>query len=90
MKRNQSMDGRSQLEALLELADQLGLEVRRAALGGDGGGACSLRGKDILFVDTQADLEHQLEATARALAGHPALEQQFVLPEIRELLGLSG
>ena len=84
------MDQRDQLETLLELARQQGFEVRRAALGGEGGGGCNLKGRDILFVDTQADLEHQLEATARALAGHPALEQQFILPEIRELLGLGS
>lgn len=80
------MDAASQLTALLELAEQLGYQIRRAELGGEGGGACRLRGEDILFVDTAADVEHRIEATATALAGHPKLGDQFILPELRELL----
>ena len=80
------MDASSQLTALLELAEQLGYQIRRADLGGEGGGACRLRGQEILFVDTAADLEHRIEATAVALSAHPELAKQFILPELRDLL----
>jgi len=80
------MDASSQLTALLELAEQLGYQIRRADLGGEGGGTCSLRGKEILFVDIAADLEHRIEATAAALSNHPKLGEQFILPELRNLL----
>lgn len=79
------------LEDLLELADQLGLEVRRAALGGAGGGYAKLRGREILFLDTDAASDEQLEKTAAALSRlGDRLDAVFVKPAVRALLDPSG
>ena len=78
------MDLQSRLDALVALAEEIGLTVRREPLGGDGGGYCVLRGRRILFVDTSADLETSYERTLEALAPLPELDQRYLRPEIRE------
>ncbi len=80
------MELQTRLDALLRLAEEIGLAVRREPLGGTGGGLCVLRGRRILFDDTSADLETRYEAMLAALAPLPELETRFVIPEIREEL----
>ena len=82
------MDLSSRLEYLLTLAEQIGIDVRAEPMGGTGGGLCRLRGNQVLFVDTAADLEIRYEKTLAALAPLPELEDRFVLPEIRRDLEL--
>lgn len=77
------MDLSTRLESLLTLAEQMGIDVRAEPMGGTGGGLCRLRGNQVLFVDTTADLEIRYEKTLAALAPLPELENHFVLPEIR-------
>jgi len=78
------MDLQEKLDTLLNLADELGLAVRREPLGGDGGGLCVLRGRRVLFVDTGADLETRFEKTLEAMAGLAELDQRYLPPELRE------
>ncbi len=77
------MELSARLEALLTLAEQIGIDVRAEPMGGAGGGLCRLRGQRVLFVDTGADLETRYEKTLAALAPLPELEDRFILPEIR-------
>ncbi|MBN1845435.1 MAG: hypothetical protein JW810_07100 [Sedimentisphaerales bacterium] len=74
------------LSALLELAEQVGLEVRQVPLGGEGGGLCRLRGKNILFVDQSAVPAEQVARTAAALAGLDELEDRYLVPQVRREL----
>ncbi len=78
------MDLSARCDLLLELAESLGIRVRREALGGEGGGLCRLRGERILFVDTSADPEARYERTLRSLAALDELEDVYVRPEIRD------
>jgi len=80
------MDLGAKLDALLELAEQLDISVRREPLGGEGGGLCHLRGRRVLFVDIQADPQTRYEKTVAALAELPDVDQHYVLPELREEL----
>jgi hypothetical protein len=80
------MDTQALLAELLDLAEQLDIEVRRAWLGGDGGGLCRLRDKWVLFVDDAASLTDQLAQTAHVLADRKELEEKFLLPQIRQIL----
>ena len=54
------MDTIAQINTLISLAEEMGIEVRQAALGGDGGGLCTIRGERVLFVDTTADARTRL------------------------------
>ena len=80
------MQSQELFTALLELAENAGLEVRKEYLGGEGGGLCILRGKRILFLDTAADAAEQVARTAAALAKLPELDTMYVLPQVREEL----
>lgn len=77
------MDVQTRLESLLSLAEQIGVDIRAEPMGGDGGGLCWLRGKPVLFVDTSADLATRYDRTLAALAPMSALDEHFILPELR-------
>ena len=77
---------------LLDLAEQIGLEVRPSppmGLGGEhpGGAMVRLRGREILFLDPSASLADQVDALAAALAGRAQWQDRYLPPEIRQLLG---
>ncbi len=84
------MDTHSQLSALLDLAEQIGLTVRALPAMGEsdhpGGALVRLRGREILFLDSTASLADRLDVTVRALAGRAELENRFLPPELRERL----
>ena len=80
------MDSQDLLEHLAELAAQLGISVRRTDLGGSGGSLINLRGRQILFIDTLADPQDQLERLIGDFARLPNLDQLYIIPELRELL----
>ena len=77
------MELAARLEALCELAEDIGIEVRAEPMGGDGGGLCVLRGQRVLFVDTAADLANRYDHTLAAMAPLTELEQRYLVPELR-------
>ncbi|MFQ6048755.1 MAG: hypothetical protein ACE5K7_05265 [Phycisphaerae bacterium] len=78
------MDLQERLEALLAVAERLGIQVRREPLGGQGGGLCTLRGRKILFVDSEADAETRYETALSALGPLEAVHNHYLRPELRE------
>jgi hypothetical protein len=84
------MDNIGLLAELLDLAEQVGIEVRHVYLGGEGGSLCRLRGKWVLFVDEGADIADQLATAASALAGRQELHDCYIKPQVRELLDQAG
>jgi len=80
------MDLEAQLAELLRLADQLAIEVRFVPLEGAGGGLCRVKGRQILFVDADADVENRFETVLTALADQDGLDNMFILPQLREQL----
>jgi hypothetical protein len=86
------MDMAHKHSLLLDLAEEIGLDVRPSppgAAGGDhpGGALVRLRGREILFIDPAAALADQVDAIASALAGRAELEDRYLPPELRQLLG---
>jgi len=77
------MDLSLRLDTLLNLAEDLGIEVRAEPMGGSGGGICRLRGQRVLFVDTDADLATRYDRTLIAMATLSDLDDKFIIPEIR-------
>lgn len=89
------MEPNIQLRTLLDLADQIGLEVRlvpKAAEGSDhpGGAMVRLKGQEILFLDPTASAPDQVGVLANSLRGRTEIEDRFLPPEIRELIDNAG
>lgn len=80
------MDKQALLTELLDLAGRLDIDIRQVYMTGEGGGLCKLRGRWVLFVDNAAPLPEQLARVAESLAGLDHLEDQYLLPEVREIL----
>lgn len=78
------MDLSGRLEVLLQLAEQIGIEVRAEPMGGEGGGLCSLKGRRVLFVDTAADLATRYDRSLAGMSRLPELEECFIVPEVRQ------
>jgi hypothetical protein len=77
------MDISGRLDALLTLAESVGIELRPEPMGGAGGGLCRLKNHRVLFVDTAADLATRYDRTLAAMAGQPELDDHFLPPEVR-------
>jgi hypothetical protein len=84
------MDLAEQLAALADLAESLGMEVRRAPAADGavhpGGALVRLRGRQIVFLDEQATVPERIEVLVSALAAREELSSMFLPPQIRELL----
>ena len=89
------MDDAALLAALLELAEELGLPVRRLpadaafdGVGPTGSGLCTLRGRRMVWLAASDPPERQVDVLARALREHAgeSLEMRFLPPAIRERL----
>ena len=88
------MEDDAQLRALLDLAESIGIRVRRAPPPGQvegvgdhpGGALVRLRDQEMLFVDPAAPLADRVDMVAAALRGRKELEDVFLPPALRELL----
>jgi len=77
------MDLSNRLDHLLALAEKIGVDVRAEPMGGEGGGLCQIRKKNVLFVDTSADLATRYDRTLAAVANLPELDNHYLPPELR-------
>jgi len=85
------MEQASKLAALIDLAEQAGIVVRRVPSAGDsaehpGGALVRLKGKEMLFLDPPADLADQINVVASALRGRKEIEERFLPPELRQAI----
>lgn len=64
-------------EQALAAAKRLGFKVRMEWLGGEGGGACEIRGEKWIFVDLATTADEQLAVVLDALGQE---EDESVLP----------
>ena len=79
------------LRRLLDLAEEVGITIRRVPAAGDGadhpGGALvRLKGREMLFLDPTAAPADQLAVVASALRGRQEIANRFLPPEIRQLI----
>ena len=73
-------------DALIGLAGRLGISVREAPLGGDGGGLCTIKGDRVLYFDRMSDVVTQVEKALADLAQLSEIDTVFVEPWLREAL----
>ena len=72
------------LSQLLNLAEQLGAEIREEK-GDFNGGWCIVDGEQYLFLNRKHDTPQKISVLAKAIAEQP-LEGIFILPAIRQIL----
>jgi hypothetical protein len=84
------MDLAEQLAALADLAESLGMEIRRAPAGDrsehPGGAVVRLKGRQIVFLDEAATVSERIGVLASALAHGGELSGVYLPPQLRELL----
>jgi hypothetical protein len=81
-----NMNSQQILEELVALLEAGGVTIRQEPLGGSGGGLCSVKGKRIFFLDTQADSLASAELCAMALPKIMNVEQVYIKPEVRQFI----
>ena len=85
------MELHDKLSALIELAESLGVDIRRvsSAAGSaehSGGAMVRMKGLEIFFIDPTASLADQISALADAMRGREELEDIFLPPELRQAI----
>lgn len=80
------MDKQAILEELLALLAQNGIAVRNEAMGGSGGGLCTIKDKPIVFLDSQAQTADKAVVCADAVNETIDIEKIYIRPEIRQFL----
>ena len=74
------------LEELLAILEQNGVAIRHEALGGGGGGLCTIKGDSIFFVDTQASSTEVAAMSSEAIAKIVDIESMYLRPEVRQFI----
>jgi len=74
------------MSELLDLAERLQIEVRRVCLQGRGAGLCTLHGRKVLFIDSDASFADQIDQTAAAIASIGPFDDLYLLPQLRQLI----
>ena len=74
------------LEELLALLEANGVAIRDEPLGGNGGGLCAMKGRQIFFVDTQAPSAVVAAMCAQAVPKVVDIEEIYIKPEVRQFI----
>jgi len=74
------------LEELLSLLEANNVTIRTEALGGSGGGLCTVKGQLIFFVDTQAQSVDMAAVCAEAVSKVLDIEKLYIKPEVRQFI----
>ena len=74
------------MEELLALLEANDVTVRNEPLGGSGGGLCTVKGKRILFVDTEAPSIVTATICAESLPKVADIERIFIKPQVRQFI----
>ncbi|MBI1247320.1 hypothetical protein GC197_05675 [bacterium] len=75
------------LDQAIATAKELGYQIRREWLDGQGGGVCEIAGKRWIFIDLSLSSMEQLDQVLEALKTDPALEQIPFPSQLGQLLG---
>jgi hypothetical protein len=74
------------LEDLLVLLEANGVKIRSEALGGGGGGLCTIKGEHTFFLDTQLASSETAIICAEAVSKVVDIESIYIKPQIREFI----
>jgi hypothetical protein len=74
------------LEELLNLLESNGTVMRTEPLGGSGGGLCTIKGRRLFFVDSQACSAEVAAQAARAVLKVADIDNIYIKPEVRQFI----
>ncbi len=74
------------MEELLALLEANEVTIRNEPLGGSGGGLCTIKGRRILFVDTQAPSIATAAICAEVVGKVVDIEQVYMKPQVRQFI----
>ena len=80
------MNEQAILEELLAILEANGVTIRNEPLSGGGGGLCTVKGKHIFFVDTQAPVAEVAALCATAVAKTVDIEKLYIKPQVRQFI----
>jgi hypothetical protein len=80
------MDEQRILQELLALLQANGVTIRNEPLGGSGGGLCTVKGKYIFFLDTQAPSVVAAVLCAEAVPKVADIEEIYIKPQVRQFI----
>jgi hypothetical protein len=72
-----------QIDQLLDVAKELGYQIRYDYFGGTGGGVCEFSGKRVLFMDLALTSVEQLELLESLIAQEPLLSTVSVSDDLK-------
>lgn len=74
------------LQELVALLEANGVTVRSEPLGGSGGGLCTVKGKHIFFLDTEAPSIATAVLCAEAVPKVVDIERIYIKPQVRQFI----
>ncbi|HIJ67395.1 MAG TPA: hypothetical protein HPP87_08385 [Planctomycetes bacterium] len=84
------MEAEAVLEELLALLEQNGVIIRTEPMGGSGGGLCTIKDKQVFFVDAESATADTAALCAQAVRETVDLENIYLKPQIRAFLENGG
>jgi hypothetical protein len=74
------------LQEVVALLEANGVTVRSEPLGGNGGGLCTIKGKHVFFLDTEAPSIVAAALCAEAVPEVADIEQIYIKPQVRQFI----
>lgn len=74
------------MQEVLALLETNGVTIRSEPLGGSGGGLCTVKGKPIFFLDTEAPSIVAAALCAEAVPKVADVEQIYIKPQVRQFI----
>ncbi len=74
------------LEELVSILEMNGIQVRDEPLSGQRGGLCTVRGRSIMFLDSDTDAQDNLDVCAEAVGRAINIEELYMKPQVRRYI----
>jgi hypothetical protein len=80
------MNQRQILEELVSLLETHGVQVRDEPLAGQHSGLCTVRGRPIMFLDSDSSVQDNADACAEAAGQAINIEELYIKPQVRQYI----
>ncbi|MCP4450662.1 MAG: hypothetical protein GY809_04320 [Planctomycetes bacterium] len=80
------MNQRQILEELVSLLETNGIQVRDEPMPGQRSGLCTVRGRPIMFLDSDTSVQDSADACAEAAGQAINIEELYIKPQVRQYI----